>query len=325
MTEEMGSSGLMRLPQYCRALLGTFEAQSALRTQTYPDLVSKSNETSDLWLAFAIASILFASRFIMHNYVLAGLLRDRSEKDRSKLSEALFYTAYYTAAFAYFLVYVVGNEAFLQEWTLLTNEPIVRNIFDPYPPPRSEFVQIFYMQALGFYASALVFLVAFDTRRKDFLQLLLHHIVTVSLLAISYVYSYTRVGALIVALHDFGDIFLYGATALNKLGCAGADTAVFAMFAATFAVTRLVVLPRLVHGVLIESLEMVVSHPTFNGWGMYFETALMHWGAFFVMLNTLILLHCFWFTLILRMIYREVFLGKKITDEGDIREYSDDE
>jgi very-long-chain ceramide synthase len=179
---------------------------------------------------------------------------------------------------------------------------------------------VYYMQALGFYLSAAVFLVLFDTRRSDYIQLLIHHVVTLVLICISFYYSYVRAGVIILALHDLGDIFLYLATTLNKLGYAGLDTVVFAIFAATFYVTRLVILPRINWGVLVESLGEVTVDPFFNSWAMYFERALSHVAWFFVLLNTLVLLHCFWFTLILRMIYREVFLGKKISNEGDIRE-----
>jgi TLC domain len=320
-----GDSGLLRLPQLLRALLLVFDEQSTGRPRAYPDLSGAgSNENADLWLAFVIAIVLFAARYITHNCLLSRLLAKRTERERSKLSEGLFYSMYYVAAFAFFMGYVRANEEFLQSWRLFTNEPIVYSIFHPYPPPRSEFVQLYYMQALGFYLSALVFLVMYDTRRSDFRQLVLHHVVTLALIIVSYLYSYTRVGALILALHDFGDIFLYSATSLNKLGYKGIDTAVFAMFAVSFYVTRLVVLPRLVYGVLVESLMTLSVEPSFANWGMYFEVALLHWAVFSTLLNVLVLLHCFWFTLILRMIYRELFLGKKISDEGDIREDDSD-
>lgn len=319
-----GSGGLLRFVGFCQGLIDIFRRVSAGRTSSYPDWSVKTNEATDLWIAAFIAVCLFGLRYTMHNFLLSSLLRHRNERDRSKLSEGIFYTFYYSCAFAFFFFVVYRNEEYLQKWDFFTNEPVVLNIFQPYPPPRSEFVQMYYMQALGFYASALVFLVAYDTRRSDFVQLFIHHIVTVGLVWVSHIYGYTRVGALIIALHDLGDIFLYGATTLNKLKFAGLDTAVFAVFAVTFYVTRLVVFPRLVYGVLVESFQYLLYIDSgFNEWGKYFETALVHWASFAVMLNTLILLHCFWFVLILRMIYREVFLGQKITKQGDIREDDD--
>lgn len=315
------TTGLLRLVSFGRVLVDVFRIESADRASAFPDWACKTNQRSDLHMAAVIALVLFGLRYAMHNFILAGLLRGRTERDRSKLSEGIFYTAYYSFAFTFFCCVVYRNEEFLKQWKLFTNESIVHNIFNPYPPPRSEYVQMYYMLALGFYASAIVFLVAYDTRRSDFLQLFVHHIVTIALVWISYIYGYTRVGSLIIALHDLGDIFLYAATTLNKLRFTGLDTAVFAVFAVTFYVSRLVVFPRLVYGVLGESLYQVAYvDGRFNEWAKYFETALVHWFSFAIMLNTLILLHCFWFVLILRMIYRELFLGKKITEQGDIRE-----
>lgn len=319
-----GTTGLMRFPAMWRVLLERFDAQSAGRPSAVPDLVGAgSNKVGDLWLAGVFAVVLFASRYFMHTVLLRRLLAKRTERDRSKLSEGIFYTLYYVCAFTFFVVYVRGNEAFLRDWKLLTNEPVVDSMFEPYPPPRSDWVQLYYAQDFGFYLSALVFLLFFDTRRSDFRQLLLHHIVTIGLVGLSYTYSYTRIGCVIIALHDFGDVFLYSATTLNKLGYKGLDTAVFATFAVSFYVTRLVMLPRLVWGVCVETLQTVAARPTFANWAQYFETSLLHWAVFTVLLCTLCVLHCFWFSLILRMIHREVFLGKKITDQGDIREDSD--
>lgn len=320
-----GSTGLMRLVTFGRSLLSVFRAESAGRARDWPLLPpSTPADASDIKLGLGLAAVIFALRLFSDNVLCAALLRKRSPKDRAKLSEALFYTAYYTAAFAFFAFAVVPNAPFLRSWPLFSNAPGIDAIFSSHPPPRSPHVALYYMQALGFYISALVFLVLFDTRRKDFAHMVVHHTVTLALVVASYHFSYTRAGALVIALHDFGDIFLYLATALNKVGVRGADTAVFAAFVVAFYVTRLLILPRLVHSLVVETLQTVIARPHFLGWGMYFEAALAHWSAFAAMFFTLITLHSYWFALALRMIYREVVQGKKISDEGDIREEDSD-
>lgn len=273
-------------------------------------------------MAFSVAIVIFTSRLLL-NYVLRETLQKRSLKDRSKLAESIFYTCHYVVAFSFFAIVLWPNELWIRDLNPFSNKPIVLNIFDPYPPPTNILVDMYYMHALGFYMAALVFLMVYDSRRSDYNVLMLHHLVTLLLVTVSYYYNYVRAGVIILALHDLGDIFLYLATTLHKLGYAGADTFVFGIFAVVFYVSRLAALPRVNYGVMIESLSRVIADPTFNNWAMYFERALLHLALFGILLNTLVLLHCYWFTLILRMIYREVFLGRKISDEGDIR--SDDE
>jgi ceramide synthetase len=54
-------------------------------------------------------------------------------------------------------------------------------------------------------------LVALQVRRKDWLESMIHHIATVILLAYSYWVNFTRIGVMVLLLHDVGDIFLEAA------------------------------------------------------------------------------------------------------------------
>lgn len=53
-----------------------------------------------------------------------------------------------------------------------------------------------------------VIVINIEERRKDHLQMLTHHVVTISLIYTSYRYHHTRVGNLILVLMDVVDIFL---------------------------------------------------------------------------------------------------------------------
>jgi TLC domain len=95
---------------------------------------------------------------------------------------------------------------------------------------------------------------------------------------------------------------------------------VFAVFAVTFYGTRLVLLPRIAYALHVDAFKVMTEDATYNDWASNFETSFKHLAFFSLLIDILILLHCFWFCLILKMIYREVFLGKKISEEEDIRE-----
>ncbi|XP_048476250.1 ceramide synthase 2a [Rhincodon typus] len=65
----------------------------------------------------------------------------------------------------------------------------------------------YYMIELGFYWS-LLFSVAFDVKRKDFREQIIHHVATIILISFSWCTNYVRAGTLVMAVHDASDYFL---------------------------------------------------------------------------------------------------------------------
>jgi Protein transporter of the TRAM (translocating chain-associating membrane) superfamily, longevity assurance factor len=63
------------------------------------------------------------------------------------------------------------------------------------------------MISLSFYYSLAVSQF-FDVKRKDFWQMFLHHICTICLLSFSWICNLTRIGTLVLLVHDCADIFL---------------------------------------------------------------------------------------------------------------------
>jgi hypothetical protein len=49
---------------------------------------------------------------------------------------------------------------------------------------------------------------ALDVRRSDYLQMMLHHLVTIVLLSMGYTVNFVRAGTLIILTHDTADILL---------------------------------------------------------------------------------------------------------------------
>ena len=68
-------------------------------------------------------------------------------------------------------------------------------------------VQRYYLLELGFYLSLSLTLM-FDVKRKDFLVQAVHHTVTIGLLIGSWIIGATRVGSLVLFVHDCADVFL---------------------------------------------------------------------------------------------------------------------
>ncbi|XP_023699922.1 ceramide synthase 2-like isoform X2 [Paramormyrops kingsleyae] len=169
----------------------------------------------------------------------------------------------------------------------------------------------YYAMELAFYWSLLL-CVSVDVKRKDFKEQIIHHVTTIFLIGFSYCANYVRIGTLVLMIHDSTDILLESAKMLNYAGWKKICDVLFVIFAVLFLVTRLVLFPgKIIHATLVLSMEFF--KPFF---GYYF---------FNVLLLVLQALHVFWAWLILRMVYKFIFLGKVKRDERSDEESSDEE
>merc|ERR1719277_605494 len=69
-------------------------------------------------------------------------------------------------------------------------------------------IQCYYFLYMGRYAQAVIS-VLLEPKRKDFLEMLVHHIVTITVIPISYWSGWYRVGAVIMVLFDPADVPLH--------------------------------------------------------------------------------------------------------------------
>jgi hypothetical protein len=103
-------------------------------------------------------------------------------------------------------------------------------------------VYYYYTLEISFYLSLLVSQF-FDVKRKDFWQMFLHHIVTLSLLIFSLMCNFQRVGTFVLVLHDTADSSLELAKMGQYCKFKWLSDPMFALFALIWFVTRLVIYP----------------------------------------------------------------------------------
>ncbi|XP_041648189.1 ceramide synthase 2-like [Cheilinus undulatus] len=232
--------------------------------------------------------------------------KHRRNQDRpsntKKFCEASWRFVFYLVAFTAGLVSLINTPWFWDH----------RECWRGYPKqPVAEAHHWYYVLEMGFYLSLLLS-VSVDVKRKDFKEQVIHHIATLFLIGFSYCANYVRVGTLVMLVHDSSDFLLESAKMFHYAGWTRLCDSLFVIFALVFLVTRLVVLPsRVIHTTLVVSLEFF--QPFF---GYYFFNAL---------LLVLQALHIFWAYLILRMVYKFVFLGKVERDERSDEESEDDD
>ena len=170
-------------------------------------------------------------------------------------------------------------------------------------------VLFYYLVELGAYLHQLAWT---EVTRSDAIEMIIHHVVTILLIVFSYLLNFSRIGTVILLLHDAADVFLESAKCFNYISKAkgrewakNVCDAVFALFAITFFITRLVFFPRyVIYDVLF------VSPITFNN----------DWFGYWTFAGLLIILEClhiFWFYLVAKMIIKLFTSGIEKDERSD--------
>ncbi|KAK7930484.1 hypothetical protein WMY93_006879 [Mugilogobius chulae] len=208
-----------------------------------------------------------------------------------KFTEACWRFFFYLLAFVGGLLAVYDKEWFYDTKEVWTGFPKQSMLESQY---------WYYILEMSFYCSLLLS-VAFDIKRKDFREQIVHHCATLVLMSFSWCVNYIRVGTLVLLVHDASDVLLESAKLFNYAKWEKTCQSLFVLFAMVFMWTRLVIFPFwLIHCTWVYPPQ---HYPPFFGY--YFFNA---------MLLVLQALHVFWAYLILRMVHKFVF-GKLTKDE----------
>jgi len=216
-------------------------------------------------------------------------------KETVKFSESCWKSIYYVTSTSVGLGFVYTCDWF----------PETANCWRNYPNiPISTGLWLFTLYQLGFYWHSLYAHFVYEVKRSDYWPLLLHHIATIFLIQFSNQIHFHRIGLLIVVAHDINDVFFE----IGKIGVYIHKEVVtnvfFIALLLSWIVTRLGIFPfMLISSTLIESQNIVP-----------FDVA-PFWLMFNSFLVFLLMLHIYWFGLMLGMALR-VIRGKekKIVD-----------
>eukprot|EP01047_Picozoa_sp_COSAG01_P072388 COSAG01_NODE_11498_length_1921_cov_4.789243_2_plen_309_part_00 len=206
---------------------------------------------SDGPIVLGLVAVIFVFRWLVLTLLLApagrrlvppGPTTAARSKTLSRFHSAGWEAIFYTLSSACGL-FVLARESF--EWSVWPTS----NIWVGWPLQTFDGVfQAYYLLGLAFYFQALLSLLLLDDPRSDFLEYLLHHLVTIFLIAVSYHTRIVRYGLVILLLHDIGDVFLNWAKVFKYCGsaCDVLCTICFVSFVIVFFLTRLVFLPLVV-------------------------------------------------------------------------------
>ncbi|XP_048416165.2 ceramide synthase 1 [Stegostoma tigrinum] len=262
-----------------------------------------------LFLICAVAWTLL--RKAASRYLFQPLARwcDLPLRDAAKMPESAWKLTFYTASWSY-STYLL----FLTDYPFFHDPPSVfygwRATIDV---PKD--IAIAYLAQCSFYGHAIYATVYMDAWRKDSVVMLVHHVITLSLIAFSYAFRYHNVGILVLFLHDVNDILLEF-TKLNvyfknragvrhklndvisNIGCCS--------FAISWFWFRLYWFPlKVLYATCYSSLQSVPNIP------FYF--------FFNILLLLLTLMNIYWFMYIILLVVK--VLTGQVSEVNDVREY----
>ncbi|KAL0949771.1 hypothetical protein HGRIS_009810 [Hohenbuehelia grisea] len=182
-------------------------------------------------------------------------------------------------------------------------------------------LKFYYLTQTAFYFHQMLILNA-EARRKDHYQMMLHHIITIALMAASYFYNFTRVGCLIMVLMDCSDIFLPLAKMISYIDISQTlCDCVFGVFVLSWLVTRNILYLRVVVSVYFD-VPRLVEYVYDPARGRYATKNTMF--AFNAALWILQVLQIIWFGMIVRVVIR-VLMKKGASDTRSDGEDDDED
>uniref|UniRef100_A0A0R3RUV4 TLC domain-containing protein n=1 Tax=Elaeophora elaphi TaxID=1147741 RepID=A0A0R3RUV4_9BILA len=183
--------------------------------------------------------------------------------------------------------------------------------------PLTKSVWWYYVIETSFYCSLIVSSLLFDVRRADFIQMTVHHVITILLLLLSFVMNMVRIGTLILFSHDMADVFLELGKLCRYAGWKTVLTCVFVAFMVVWIVTRLIYFPFfIIRSILFDAPVLIQAD---YRWENIRQPPIVP-RLFAVMLLSLLILHIYWTFIIMKIALKSV---KGNID--DIREESDNE
>ncbi|TKY69466.1 LAG1 longevity assurance-like 3 [Spatholobus suberectus] len=172
-----------------------------------------------------------------------------------------------------------------------------------------------YMYAAGFYSYSILALIFWETRRSDFVVSMGHHVSSVILIVLSYIFRFVRVGSVVLALHDASDVFMETAKMSKYSGAETIASIAFALFVLCFTIMRIIYYPFWI--LRSTSYEVVLALKK------DLEDGPIYYYVFNTLLYFLLVMHIYWWVLMLRMLVKQMQERGKVSE--DIRSDSEDE
>ncbi|CEG49741.1 longevity-assurance family protein [Plasmopara halstedii] len=279
--------------------------------QTNPDMPHISEWLIGIGFAFVIIGLRFVFLKIakpIGRNVLSPTKRihaDRVERFATVLFKFMYFSVITVAGY-----YIMRDEKWFPP--VLGGKGAIREALLNLHEAPGISLKYYYFVQLGYHFHSLLYMLFFSPIRNDFIEMLLHHLVTIILIGGSYLANYCAMGALTAFTHDIGDVTGYAIKSVVDTGNTPLIVAMYFVLLVSWAYTRLYVYP--VH--LIYNAIYVIPEVSPHVTGIF-----LHPGN--ALLCMLLVLHVYWYGLFLVMGYTLVRKGlvEDIQDKcSDVKE-----
>ncbi|ODM19395.1 hypothetical protein SI65_04379 [Aspergillus cristatus] len=268
------------------------------------------------FVSFYTIVLSFTREFLMQRMIrpLAVWCGIRGKGKTARFMEQV-YTAIYFGIFGPFGLYVMYRSDI---WYFNTTA-----MFEGFPHREHEpFFKAFYLLEASYWAQqAIVLMLQLEKPRKDFKELVGHHIITLALIGLSYRFHFTYLGIGVYITHDISDFFLATSKTLNYLDSI-ITAPYFAFFVGVWIYCRHYLNLKILWAILTEfrtvgPFELNWETQQYKCWISQYIT--------FALLASLQAVNLFWLFLILRILANYLFNSVKKDERSDDEDEEEEE
>ncbi|KAI1116687.1 longevity assurance proteins LAG1/LAC1 [Nemania sp. NC0429] len=260
------------------------------------------------YVVFFTCVLYFTREFVMHEMLrpLARSLGVQPPSKQLRFTEQM-YTALYIAFVGPLGAYCMRHSPV---WYFNTT-----GMYEGFPHRTHTAPLKFYylFQAAFWLQQVLVMVLGVEKRRKDFRELVCHHVVTIALIGLSYRFHFTYMGIAVYLTHDISDFFLAISKSLNYIDSPHQGLP-FALCIAVWVYLRHYINIRILWSVLTEFRTV---GPYQLDWAAEQYKCQLSGAITFSLLAALQALNLFWLYCLLRSAYKFVFKGIAKDDRSD--------
>ncbi|KAK4164710.1 TLC domain-containing protein [Cladorrhinum sp. PSN259] len=262
------------------------------------------------FVCFYTIFLTFTREFCMQELFtpLARRCGIASRAKRARFAENM-YTALYIAVIGSWGMYIMHRTPV---WYFNTH-----GMYEGFPHRTHEagFKYYYLLQATFWLQQIVVMVLGLEARRKDFNLLIAHHVVTVTLIGLSYRFHFTYMGIAVYITHDISDFFLSVSKSLNYVESKAQGWS-FGLCIVMWIYLRHYINLRILYSTLPGGQFSTVG-PYVMDWGAeQYKSPLANVVAF-GLLAALQLLNVFWLYCLLRAAYKFVVLGVAKDDRSE--------
>ncbi|KAG9296534.1 hypothetical protein G9A89_015126 [Geosiphon pyriformis] len=172
-----------------------------------------------------------------------------------------------------------------------------------YPHSRLNYLtKWYYLVQFAFWLQQ-VFVLQIEKRRKDFAEMIAHHAITISLMGLSYIFNYTRIGNAVLCIMDFADIILPLAKMLKYLNFTKMCDILFGVFMVSWVITRHYFYGYIIYSTWVQPGQYIETKWSYEEEHYFTQGVQWFFLALFLSLQAIII---FWFVLICQVAFRVV-------------------